>query len=145
MSSTHSIPSEAGRAAYQIGDVADKVTLSLRTTRFYADAGLLPEVGEDRAGAPLYDEAAVDHLLLIKKMKPLGFALEEMRSLIDLRVEATSPGVDPERRAELLDRLETWVTLGEEKLQSLQEQVRIAESFLHGLHDDAYRARLASD
>jgi DNA-binding transcriptional MerR regulator len=145
LSSTHSIPSGAGRVTYQIGDVADKVTLSLRTTRFYAAAGLLPEVGEDGAGAPLYDDAAVDHLLLIKKMKPLGFALEEMRALIDLRAEATSAGVSPERRAELLDRFETWVTLGEEKLRSLQEQVRIAESFLDGLHDDADRAHRAAD
>jgi MerR family copper efflux transcriptional regulator len=145
LSSTHSIPFEAERALYQIGDVAEKVTLSLRTTRFYAEAGLLPTVSEDGEGAPLYDDAAVDHLLLIKKMKPLGFALDEMRALVDLRDEATDPATDPERRAELLERLQTWVTLGEEKLLSLQEQVRIAESFLHGLHDDAHRARLAGE
>jgi DNA-binding transcriptional MerR regulator len=145
LTSTHSIPFEAGRAAYQIGDVADKVTLSLRTTRFYAEAGLLPAIGSDRAGEPLYDDAAVNHLLLIKKMKPLGFALDEMRALIDLRDEAASPATAPERRAELLDRLRTWVALGEEKLSSLQEQVRIAESFLLGLRDDADRAHLAGE
>ncbi|MBL7497711.1 MerR family transcriptional regulator [Frankia sp. CNm7] len=147
MSSTHSIPSAAGagRDVYQIVDVADKVTLSLRTTRFYAEAGLLPPVGEDGAGAPLYDDAAVDRLLLVKKMKPLGFALDEMRALINLRDEATSADTSPERRTELLDRLQTWVTLGEEKLRSLEEQVRIAESFLHGLHDDAHRARRAAE
>lgn len=143
MSSTHSIPSapSAGRDVYQIGDVADKVTLSLRTTRFYAEAGLLAAVAEDGTGSPLYDDAAIDRLLLVKKMKPLGFALEEMRALIALRDEATSEATPPELRAELLDRLQTWVTLGEEKLRSLEEQVRIAESFLHGLHDDAHRAR----
>jgi MerR family copper efflux transcriptional regulator len=146
LSSTHSIPSaSAGRDVYQIGDVADKVTLSLRTTRFYAEAGILDAVAEDGAGTPLYDDDAVDRLLLIKKMKPLGFALDEMRALIDLRHEATSPAVAPERRRELLDRLETWVALGEEKLRSLEEQVRIAESFLHGLHDDAHRARRAAE
>ena len=147
MSNTHSIPSAAGAESgtYQIGDVADKVTLSLRTTRFYAEAGILAAVGEDGAGAPLYDEEAIDRLLLIKKMKPLGFALEEMRSLIDLRDEATSDGIASDRRAELLDRLQTWITLAEEKLRSLEEQVRIAESFLVGLHDDAHRARRAAD
>lgn len=147
MSNTHSIPSAAGAESgtYQIGDVADKVTLSLRTTRFYAEAGILAAVGEDGAGTPLYDDEAVDRLLLIKKMKPLGFALEEMRSLIDLRDEATSDGIASDRRAELLDRLQTWITLAEEKLRSLEEQVRIAESFLVGLHDDAHRARRAAD
>ncbi|WP_045877337.1 MerR family transcriptional regulator [Pseudofrankia sp. DC12] len=147
MSNTQSIPSAAGAGgeAYQIGDVADKVTLSLRTTRFYAEAGILAAVGEDGTGTPLYDDEAVDRLLLIKKMKPLGFALEEMRALIDLRDEATSSGATPERRAELLERLETWIALGEEKLRSLEEQVRIAESFLGVLHDDAHRARRAAD
>jgi DNA-binding transcriptional MerR regulator len=146
LSNTHSIPSAAGAGGevYPIGDVADKVTLSLRTTRFYAEAGILPAVGEDGAGAPLYDHEAVDRLLLVKKMKPLGFALEEMRALIELRDEATRPEVSPERRAELLERLHTWITLGEEKLSSLEEQVRIAESFLGVLHDDAHRARRAA-
>ncbi|MBX6391692.1 MAG: MerR family transcriptional regulator [Frankia sp.] len=146
MSSTHS-PSAAGaeRDVYQIGDVADKVTLSLRTTRFYAEAGLLAAVGRDVGGAPLYDDEAVNRLLLVKKMKPLGFALEEMRALIALREEATSPATPPERRAELVDRLQAWVELGEQKLRSLEEQVRIAESFLAGLNEDARRARRAAE
>jgi MerR family transcriptional regulator, copper efflux regulator len=147
LSNTHSVPSAAGAGndVFPIGDVADKVTLSLRTTRFYAEAGILAAVAEDGAGAPLYDDEAVDRLLLIKKMKPLGFALEEMRALIDLRDEATNLGTPADRRAELLERLQTWIALGEEKLRSLEEQVRIAESFLGALHDDSNRARRAAE
>jgi DNA-binding transcriptional MerR regulator len=125
--------------------VADKVTLSLRTTRYYAEEGLLPTIGQDVAGAPLYDDEAIDRLLLVKKMKPLGFTLEEMRALITLRDEATSADVAPERRAELQDRLRSWVSLGEEKLRSLEEQVLVAESFVRGLHDDEHRARRAAE
>lgn len=143
MSQTHSIPhpAGAGRDVYPIGDVADRVTLSLRTTRFYEEAGLLAAVGHDLAGSRLYDDDAVDRMLLVKKMKPLGFTVDEMRALITLREEAARPGLPVARRNELEERLQTWVALAEEKLASLEAQVRVAEAFLVGLHDDAERAR----
>jgi MerR family transcriptional regulator, copper efflux regulator len=126
---------------YQIGDVAERVTLSLRTVRYYEEAGLLMPVGRTAGGFRLYDDDAIDRLLLIKKMKPLGFTLEEMRSLLTLRDEVVRPGLAPERRAELRERLRTWVVLAEEKLAALQEQVRVAEAFVVGLHDDTDRSR----
>jgi DNA-binding transcriptional MerR regulator len=143
VSKPHSIayPADAGREVYPIGAVADRVTLSLRTTRFYEQAGLLDAVGHDIAGSRLYDEDAVDRMLLVKKMKPLDFTVEEMRSLITLRNEAARPGLPAHVRAELALRLQTWVTLAEEKLAALEEQVRVAEAFLVGLHDDAEQAR----
>jgi DNA-binding transcriptional MerR regulator len=133
--------SSAGREVYQVGEVADRVTLSLRTVRYYEESGLLTPVGRTAGGFRLYDQDAVDRLLLIKKMKPLGFTLEEMRSLLTLRVEVTRPGLAPGRREELQERLQMWVVLGEEKLATLQEQVRVAEEFVIGLHDDTARAR----
>jgi DNA-binding transcriptional MerR regulator len=126
---------------YQIGDVAERVALSLRTVRYYEEAGLLLPVGRTAGGFRLYDDDAVDRLLLIKKMKPLGFTLEEMRSLLTLRDEVVLPELAPERRAELRERLQTWVVLAEEKLAALQEQVRVAEAFVVGLHEDTDRSR----
>ena len=143
MSQTHSIPypADAGRDVYPIGAVADRVTLSLRTTRFYEQAGLLAAVGHDVGGSRLYDDDAVDRMLLVKKMKPLGFTVDEMRTLITLRDEASRPGLPAGLREELALRLRTWVTFAEEKLAALEEQVRVAEAFLDGLHDDSERAR----
>ena len=43
-------------------------------------------------------EPAIERLLLIKKMKPLGFTLEEMRSLLTLRDELMQPDLEPSRR-----------------------------------------------
>ncbi|WP_255649090.1 MerR family transcriptional regulator [Frankia sp. ArI3] len=142
MSTTSSARSSADArdGRYEIGDVATLVTLSLRTARFYEEAGLLVAVGRSEGGFPLYDDDALDRFFLIKKMKPLGFTVEEMRSLLTLRERITQPGLPPQLRAELHDRLQTWVSLAEEKLASLQEQVRLAEDFMIGLRDDTARS-----
>ncbi|MCK9900333.1 MerR family transcriptional regulator [Frankia sp. Cpl3] len=128
------------RDVHQIGDVAERVGLSLRTVRYYEEAGLLMPVGRTVGGFRLYDDDAVDRLFLIKKMKPLGFTLEEMRSLLMLRDELQEPELPSARRAELQARLATWVALAEEKLTTLREQVQVAEAFVGGLHDDAERS-----
>ncbi|WP_232425190.1 MerR family transcriptional regulator [Pseudofrankia inefficax] len=123
----------------QIGDVARQVGLSLRTVRFYEEAGLLTPVGRTQGGFRLYDEDALDRLLLIKRMKPLGFTLEEMRSLLAVRDELRLPGLTAERRHELRERLRTWAALAEQKLADLRARAGIAADFVAGLHDDATR------
>ncbi|WP_045877338.1 MerR family transcriptional regulator [Pseudofrankia sp. DC12] len=123
----------------QIGDVARQVGLSLRTVRFYEEAGLLTPVGRTQGGFRLYDEDALDRLLLIKRMKPLGFTLEEMRSLLGVRDELRLPDLTAERRHELQERLKTWAALAEQKLADLRARAGIAADFVAGLHDDATR------
>lgn len=77
-------PQLASRARLmQIGELADSVGLSLRTIRYYEDVGLVPPVERTAGGFRLYDAEAVERLLIIKAMKPLGFQLDEMRELID--------------------------------------------------------------
>lgn len=125
---------------HQIGDVAERVGLSLRTVRYYEESGLILPVGRTVGGFRLYDDDAVERLLLIKKMKPLGFTLEEMRALLVLRDELSEPDILPRRRGELQERLGTWVVVAEQKLSTLRTQVQVAEAFVHGLHDDAERS-----
>ncbi len=98
-------------------------------------------VGRTVGGFRLYDDDAIDRLLLIKKMKPLGFTLEEMRSLLTLRDELLQQDTTPERREELAELLRTWVVLAEEKLAALRAQVAVAEDFVTGLHEDTDRVR----
>jgi DNA-binding transcriptional MerR regulator len=123
----------------QIGDVARQIGLSLRTVRFYEEAGLLTPVGRTQGGFRLYDEDALDRLLLIKRMKPLGFTLEEMRSLLAVRDELRLPDLTVDRRHELQERLKTWAALAEQKLADLRARAGIAADFVAGLHDDATR------
>ncbi|THJ37370.1 MerR family transcriptional regulator [Candidatus Frankia alpina] len=143
MSTTRRDPS-ALRAArgttYQIGEVAERVGLSLRTVRYYEEAGLLTTAGRTPGGFRLYGDEAVDRLLVIKKMKSLGFTLEEMRSLLSVRDELSDPKISDARCAELRELLRTWVVLAEEKLATLRQQAGVAEDFVIGLHGDADRS-----
>jgi DNA-binding transcriptional MerR regulator len=120
----------------QIGDVADRTGLSLRTIRHYEEVGLLPEAQRSAGGFRLYTEDAVARLLLIKRMKPLEFSLEEMRDLIETRDRLVGPRLDEGTRNSLLERLATYQSLVERKLAVLRERVDNAQSFADQLRDD---------
>lgn len=136
-----SLPGLVSRNTLQIGEVAERVGLSLRTVRYYEEAGLLVPAGRTPGGFRLYDDDAVDRLRVIRKMKPLGFTLDEMRSLLAVRDELTDPELAPERRSELRERLRTWAALAEQKLATLREQAGVAEDFVVALHGDVERSQ----
>ncbi len=62
----------------QIGEIAQRTDLSLRTLRHYDEVGLLRPSGRSDGGFRLYTEDDLGKLLIIRRMKPLGFTLEEM-------------------------------------------------------------------
>ena len=62
----------------QIGEIAQRTELSLRTLRHYDEVGLLRPSGRSEGGFRLYTEEDLAKLLVIRRMKPLGFTLEEM-------------------------------------------------------------------
>ncbi|WP_159055930.1 MerR family transcriptional regulator, partial [Thermobifida fusca] len=66
----------------QIGEVAERTGLSLRTIRYYGEVGLVVPSARSKGGFRLYTESDVARLLLIKQMKPLGFSLEQTRDLL---------------------------------------------------------------
>jgi MerR family copper efflux transcriptional regulator len=65
-----------------IGELAEKTGLSLRTIRHYDEVGLLEPTGRTVGGFRLYTQDDLARLLLIRRMKPLGFTLEEMTELL---------------------------------------------------------------
>lgn len=91
---------EAGatRGLLQIGDVAERTGLSLRTVRHYEEVGLLVPAGRSKGGFRLYTETAVERLLVIKQMKPLGFPLEQMRDVLETLDALADPATPAERR-----------------------------------------------
>ena len=113
----------------QIGDVAERTGLSLRTIRHYEEVGLLPESERTPGGFRLYTDEAVERLLVIKRMKPLDFSLEEMRDLLDLRDRLASPRLSATTRAALRERLATYRALVEHQLAGLRERVDSAQAF----------------
>src|SRR5687768_14244000 len=62
----------------QIGEVAARTELSLRSLRHWDEVGLLRPSGRSDGGFRLYTEDDVEKILVIRRMKPLGFTLDQM-------------------------------------------------------------------
>ncbi|HHL40870.1 MAG TPA: heavy metal-responsive transcriptional regulator [Deltaproteobacteria bacterium] len=69
-----------------IGETARRAGVNLQTIRYYERKGLLLPAGRTASGYRLYDEDALKRLLFIRHAKELGFTLEEIRGLMELRV-----------------------------------------------------------
>ncbi|MBX7267684.1 MerR family transcriptional regulator [Micromonospora sp. Llam7] len=111
----------------QIGEAADRVGLSIRTIRHYEDAGLIVPSARSEGGFRLYTDADLDRLAVVKRMKPLGFTLDEMRDLLVVLDALPTAGED-DRRA-LLDRLGMFHSVATARVDALREQLATAEGF----------------
>ncbi len=67
----------------QIGVVAERLGLSVRTLHYWEEVGLVTPSARSAGGFRLYTEDDVARLTIIRRMKPLGFPLDEMRELLD--------------------------------------------------------------
>jgi DNA-binding transcriptional MerR regulator len=65
-----------------IGQLARRTGLAVRTLRFYADEGVLPESGRTESGYRLFAEDAVPRARLIKALRELGVGLEDVRRVL---------------------------------------------------------------
>lgn len=93
----------------QIGEVAARTELSLRTIRHYEETGLVIPSARSQGGFRLYGERDVERLMVIRRMKPLGFTLDQMRDLLEITDRLDAPeGVPDAERAALLDRLREY-------------------------------------
>lgn len=84
----------------QIGVVADRLGLSIRTLRHWEEVGLVTPSARTAGGFRLYTEADLDRLMTIRRMKPLGFTLEKMRDLLRSLDTLTVDDATPTDRAE---------------------------------------------
>jgi MerR family copper efflux transcriptional regulator len=126
---------------HQIGEVADGVGLSLRTVRYYEEQGLVRPARRTDGGFRLYREEEIARLELIKKMKPLGFTVQEMKRLLDARddLATADPGSRAHERA--LDSLSGYAEVTKQKIDALREQLDAAESFTRQLRGELRRHR----
>ncbi|MCL8024849.1 MerR family transcriptional regulator [Nocardioides bruguierae] len=118
----------------QIGEVAERVGLSLRSIRYYEEMRLVVPADRSAGGFRLYADADVDRLLLIKRMKPLGFPLEAMRDLLEV-VDALDAGAAGAQRAALLERLAAVHAQATERAEKARRELGMAEEFATGLGD----------
>ncbi|TDC07125.1 MerR family transcriptional regulator [Nonomuraea longispora] len=67
---------------YPIGDVARRTGLSVSAIRYYSDAGVIDPTRVSEAGYRLYDVRAIARLELIRTLRDLDAALDDIRRLL---------------------------------------------------------------
>ncbi len=114
----------------QIGEVAARTELSLRTIRHYEETGLVTPSARSQGGFRLYTESDVARLMVIRRMKPLGFTLDEMRDLLEATDRLDSRTELPTaEREELLERMRGFEQATEQRVEDLRTQLARAEEF----------------
>lgn len=113
---------------YQIGEVAGRVGLSLRTVRYYGEVGLVVPSGRTQGGFRLYTDDDIARLALIKQLKPLDFSLEELRDLLETRSRLLNEATDDATRGQLTERLAAYAQVAEQRCTILREQLAAVEA-----------------
>ncbi|WP_115717335.1 Zn(2+)-responsive transcriptional regulator [Gallaecimonas mangrovi] len=73
----------------KIGELAQATGVTVDTLRFWEKQGLL-EAKRGENSYRYYDDSSVNTLHFILSMKSLGFSLEDIRELLDIRVDIDS-------------------------------------------------------
>ncbi len=118
----------------QIGEVAERTGLSLNTLRHYHQAGLVVPSARTQGGFRLYTDADVERLMAIRRMKPLGFSLEEMRDLLVITDRlADRPELPAGQADDLQARVRAFKQTAGERRDKLAQQLAAAEEFIDTL------------
>jgi DNA-binding transcriptional MerR regulator len=113
----------------RIGEVAERVGLSLRSVRFYEEAGLLTPDGRTEGGFRLYTESQVERLLLIKRMKPLGFSVAQMSELLTAYDTLRNPRASREEIDAARVSADEFAAIAAEACGELRTRLALAEEF----------------
>lgn len=110
----------------QIGELAERTGLSIRTLRHYDEIGLLRPSARSEGGFRLYTPDDESRLLLIRRMKPLGYSLEQMGELLAVVDGLAAAPQDDILRARLDGIREEAIT----RRDGLRRQLAAADEFL---------------
>jgi MerR family transcriptional regulator, mercuric resistance operon regulatory protein len=97
-----------------IGELASKAGVKPDTVRFYEKGKLLPPPTRTATGYRVYDEAALRQLRFIRQAQALGFSLQQIRRILQLR------GAGPATCRCVLSIAETTLSETKAKLDELQ-------------------------
>lgn len=126
---TPSPGSESKTPAMHIGEVAARTELSLRSLRHWDEVGLLRPSGRSEGGFRLYTETDVDKILLIRRMKPLGFSLDQMGAAMRDIETIQKPGT-ARQLAQAQERLVHLLGEAAERRENLARHLDMADEFI---------------
>lgn len=107
-----------------IGTLAERSGVGVETIRFYERQGLLPKPARTGSGYRSYPEEAVERVRFIRRAKELGFTLDEIGELLELKVSHGQSCASVRQRA--LDK----VTDIDKKMGDLRKMRRALDALL---------------
>ncbi|CAM3648007.1 MerR family transcriptional regulator [Isoptericola cucumis] len=120
-------------ATLHIGAVATRTGLSLRTLRHYDEVGLVRPSARSEGGFRLYTEDDVERLLLVRRMKPLGFTLDEMAELLEITDVLEAGTLDDggdDTGGDARARLAGYLVAATERRAALARKLDMADEFI---------------
>lgn len=113
-----------------IGEVAARTDLSLRSLRHWEEVGLVQPSGRTDGGFRLYTEADVEKILVIRRMKPLGFSLDQMKSVMTDIENLGRADSDHSTRQAARKHLDEIQQEAAERREKLVRQLSMADEFI---------------
>ncbi len=106
----------------RIGELGERSGLSVKTIRFYEQAGVLPEAGRLPSGYRDYDDGALARLRFVKASQAAGLSLAQIRQVIAVREDIGPPcehvtALLDQRAGDLDRRIAALVALRDEVLR----------------------------
>jgi DNA-binding transcriptional MerR regulator len=77
---------------YTTGEMARLSNNTLRTVRFYEEAGILQPIGRTEGGHRVFEASQLERLMWISDMREAGLSLEQIRVLLETKARARSGG-----------------------------------------------------
>ena len=126
-----SLPSgESKESTYTTGEMARLSSNTLRTVRFYEEAGILTPIGRTEGGHRVFKKSELDRLKLVSDMREAGLSLDDIREILAAKRLASSADVAAGKATELLtkcvERLRTKVEILSRLARDLEETVECA-------------------
>lgn len=75
----------------RIGQVASATDVSVEAIRYYESLGLIREAPRTASGYRQFEPEVVRRLRFVRRAQELGFSLEEIRELLELRASPEAP------------------------------------------------------
>ena len=116
--------------SYTIGEVARAFGMSKNALRYYEEKGILSPAVDPESGYRYYDDASMHRIGSIKKLRNLGFSIDDCRQLMALYQDRSRASADVRRIAS------DHVTAIEEKIRELQSMRSTLQKLVHACHGD---------
>ncbi len=111
----------------RIGEAAKQALLEPSAIRFYESARVLPAPARSDAGYRDYDEADVDLMRFVRRLRSLELPLDDIREIVGLRASGEAPCQSVRdaiaREAEAVDDRIAELTRLRSELRSLRQRM----------------------